>query len=151
MKTLVVYFSRTGYSENVAKEIAKKYDADLDKLTDDVRWDGMWGYLRGARYAMFNKVTQITYSKRSSEYDKIIIVSPVWAGKMPPAIHTYLDKNIENINKLAGIFTSESSNPKKIFDNIEKKYSKKISRLAIMKKKMEQSDIDSAIDELIRE
>jgi flavodoxin len=35
MKTLVAYYSRSGHTEQVAKEIAARCQADIDRVRDD--------------------------------------------------------------------------------------------------------------------
>lgn len=46
MKTLIAYYSRTGHTEQVAKEIAARCQADVDRIRDDgVDRSGLWGYL----------------------------------------------------------------------------------------------------------
>ncbi len=47
MKVLIAYYSRTGHTEQVAKEIAARCQADVDRIRDDgVDRSGLWGYLR---------------------------------------------------------------------------------------------------------
>ena len=59
MKTLVVYYSRTGFTKLVAEMIADKLGADCKEIIDKTDRKGVLGYLKAARDAMQKKKTKI--------------------------------------------------------------------------------------------
>ena len=83
MKTLVVYFSQTKNTKNVAEKIAKQLSADLDEIVDKT---GL-----GDKAVM--KEVEIEFKKDPSKYDLVVIGSPVWAFGIPPFTKKYLEKN----------------------------------------------------------
>ncbi|MBD3202852.1 hypothetical protein GF327_01035 [Candidatus Woesearchaeota archaeon] len=94
MKILVVYYSRTGKTEEVAKKISKRLKADIEKIIDKKSRKGILGYISGGKDAATRKLTKIGKIKNDPEkYDLVIIGTPVWARTMAPAIRTYLTKN----------------------------------------------------------
>jgi flavodoxin len=44
MSTLVVYFSRSGHTQQMAREIAQKCGADLEEIRERGAREGAWGY-----------------------------------------------------------------------------------------------------------
>ena len=109
MKTLVVYYSKTGNSKFAAETIAAEVGADMEEVVDLKNRKGRLAFLSAGRDAMQGKLTEIAETKRNTlDYDLIVIAQPVWAGSPTPAIRTYLKKNDLSGKKLA-LFFSDSS------------------------------------------
>jgi flavodoxin len=98
MSTLVVYYSRTGHNEAVAKRLQEQAAGDIDQIIDSQKRDGMFGCVLAA---MFKSKTKIRYQKHPEAYDQVIVVTPLWGGVLPPATRTYLAQNRERINRFA--------------------------------------------------
>ena len=47
-RTLVVYYTRTGTTQQLARWIAAAVDADLERIVDRSRRGGVLGYLRSS-------------------------------------------------------------------------------------------------------
>lgn len=62
MKTLVVFYSRTGNTKKMAKILAKELHADIDEIVDLKNRKGILGYIFSGRDAMKQLKTKITYS-----------------------------------------------------------------------------------------
>jgi flavodoxin len=94
MKTLVVYYTRTGNSKFAAEMIAAELGADIEEVIDLKKRQGRLAYMSCGRDAMSGKGTEIAPTERNpAEYDLIILVQPVWAFSPTPAIRTYINKN----------------------------------------------------------
>lgn len=94
MKTLVVYYSRTGNTKKVGEEISKELGADSEEVIDLKNRKGALGYFISGKDAMQKKLTKIKpIEKDPKKYDRIIIGTPVWGSNMAPAIRTYLTNN----------------------------------------------------------
>jgi len=104
MKTLVVYYTRTGNTKFIAETIAGELGADLEEVIDLKKRKGILGFLKAGRDAMLGKETEIAQKKNPAEYDLIIIGQPIWAGSPTPAIRTYLKKNDLSGKKVALFF-----------------------------------------------
>ena len=100
MSDLVVYYTRTNTTKNVASIIKDELDADVLEVIDKKNRQGPIGYLRGGLDAIRSKKTSIEYEDVNFEkYDNIYIGTPVWASKITPAIKQILDNiNLENKN-----------------------------------------------------
>lgn len=97
MKDVVYYFTRTGTSEKIAKEIGEKKGAEVFKITDNKNWKGVFGFIKAAYYSVNKKVVPASYTKPDKE-DNIILVMPLWADGFPPAVRKFInDIGRENI------------------------------------------------------
>jgi flavodoxin len=106
MKSLVVYYSRTGNARYVAQTIASQIGADIEEVIDLKKRGGVLGFLIGGRDARQGKETEISPSTKSpADYDLIVVGTPIWAGKPTPAIVTYLKKSDLSGKKVAVFFT----------------------------------------------
>ena len=109
MKTLVIYYTRTGNSKFAAEIIAAELGADIEEVIDLKNRQGRLAFLPAGRDAMRGKETDIAQTKRTpTDYDLIIIGQPVWAGSPTPAIRTYMNKNDLSGKKVA-LFFSDSN------------------------------------------
>ncbi|HLN45443.1 MAG TPA: flavodoxin [Candidatus Sulfotelmatobacter sp.] len=109
MKTLVVYYTRTGNSRFAAETIAAELGADVEEVVDLKNRQGALAYMSCGRDAMSAKETEIAETKRNpADYDLIIVVQPVWAWSPTPAIRTYLNKHDLSGKKVALFFGGES-------------------------------------------
>jgi len=107
MKTLVIYYTRTGNTKFIAETIAEELGADAEEIIDLKNRQGRLYFLPAGRDAMQGKETQIASTKRNpTDYDLIIIAQPVWAWSPTPAIRTYLNKNNLSGKKVAVFFSA---------------------------------------------
>jgi flavodoxin len=134
MKTLVAYYSRSGNTRFVAQKIAEGLDADLCEIVDKKNRNGKWGFLTGGYSAFREKLTEIEVTKSVEAYDLIIVGSPVWAGKITPAIRTFLVRENVSEKKLGFFVTLGGNKPEKALKSLRKIISPKlpIEELAII-------------------
>lgn len=107
MNYKVVYFTRTGTSKRVAEKIANKLSCDIIQITDDKNWNGIIGFIKGGYYASKNKDVDIKTSKKIEMFDELVVVSPLWAGGVVPAITVLLKST--PIDKVNLVITSSGS------------------------------------------
>lgn len=126
MKTLVVYYSRTGITEKVAKTISKSLNGDIEKIIDLKNRKGVIGYLIGGGDAATKRLTEIKEAEKDpSLYDIVLIGTPVWVFTMAPAIRTYLTKNKDRFKKVAFFCTEGGAGSKRMFKEMENVCGKK--------------------------
>lgn len=112
MKSLVVYYSRTGNARFVAETIATEVGADIEEVIDLKKRSGPIGFFSGGSDARRGKETEISPTTKSpSDYDLVIVGTPVWASRPSPAIVTYLKKNDLSGKKVALFFTRSGKKP----------------------------------------
>ncbi|MBK5246649.1 MAG: flavodoxin family protein [Peptostreptococcaceae bacterium] len=137
----VVYFTRTGNSRRIAEKLGDKLACRVIEITDNMNWEGIWGFIKGGYYSSRNKVVTIKTSEEIADYDELIVVSPLWAGEIAPDTKELL-KTVEK-NKVHLIVVSNGS---KIRDKSDYKSVNSI----IKSKKNEDEVIDNLIDDLIK-
>ena len=120
MKTLVVYFSRTNRTRFVAEKIAKHLETDTEEVKESQTKKGMMTFMKASLAAMLSRETEIAEpSKIISQYDLIIIGTPVWYTRPVPAITTYL-KKIKLTGKSVAFFcTNEGSGAETTFKKLK--------------------------------
>jgi len=99
MKILVAFYTRSGRTKRCAEILAEILKADLDEIHDKKNRKGLFGFLLSGFEATVGKTTKITYSKDPSEYDFVILGTPVWNGRLTPALRTYLMQNRDKIRR----------------------------------------------------
>jgi flavodoxin len=109
VKTLVTFYSRTGKTKKIGREIAKNLNADIDYIKDLKPRMGSVNFIIAGKDAITNQLTKIKYKKDPSKYDLVIIGTPVWSFTMSPAIRTYLKENKGKFKKIA-LFCTQGSN-----------------------------------------
>lgn len=91
MKTLIVYFSLSGKTRQIATELAEKESADIIEVKEKKPYSILTAYILGAHAAMKQKIVEIEELKCDlSAYDKIILASPIWAGFPAPPMNTVI-------------------------------------------------------------
>jgi len=88
----VIYFTRTNNSKRVAEKIAKKLSCEVVQITDNINWKGLLGYLKAGFYSMTNRHVDIEYLGNLDAVEEYIIVGPLWAGGLAPAMKTALSQ-----------------------------------------------------------
>ncbi len=113
MKTLVTYYSKTGNTKYVAQKIAEHLTAEISEIRDKKNRKGKLNFVKSGYESIREKLTEIEVDKKIDEYDFVIVGSPVWAGKIPPAVRTFLVKNDFKNKKIAIFVTIGGNRPKK--------------------------------------
>jgi flavodoxin len=106
MKSLVVYYTRTGNAKFVAETVAKQLGSDIEEIVDQKKRAGPIGWVSAGKDSTQEKETQIDPTKLSPQnYDLIVIGTPIWAWRPTPAIRTYTKQNDLSGKKVALFFT----------------------------------------------
>lgn len=120
MNSLVVFYSRTEKTEFVAEEIAKQLDSDVETIIDKKDRDGIMGWIEAGVEAIIGAETEIEPTQYSpSDYDLIILGSPVWSRRISPAMRTYLNDHDLSDRKIALFNTNDSDETQNIFDTMK--------------------------------
>ena len=95
-KTLVVYYSLTGNTEGIAKQIAEKLGADIEKIELVEPYKGSYQQIVDevndeAQRGVQRPIKPLKHSIKN--YDRIIVGTPTWWYKMASPIQTFLSSN----------------------------------------------------------
>jgi flavodoxin len=110
VKSLVVYYSRTGNAKFVAETVAAELGADIEEIVDKKSRAGKLGWVSAGRDGMQGRETQIEPTKLvPADYDIVVVGTPVWAWSPCAAIRTWMGKNDLARKKVALFFTMDSN------------------------------------------
>lgn len=92
MKTAIVFYSYSGSTKKFCTELANKIDSALFEILDKKRPSIIGAFLRGCPAAITQKSAALNAPIPAlSQYDKIIIAAPVWAGFPAPMFNSIVD------------------------------------------------------------
>lgn len=147
MKILVAFYSRDGHTREVARKIAEALNADIDEILDKKNRKGLFGFLIAGYDATMNKTTEIVFERNPSEYDLVIIGSPVWNGRVTPAVRTYLLQNREKIKKVA-FFVTCAIKPGKSLEQMRELYRGEVLIERVLRRNKIEEELKTFIEEL---
>ena len=124
MEKLFIYYSYTGNGEIVAEKIKEK-GVDLRAITPQkpLPKSFLGGMLTGGFLAGIKAKTPLKdFNSDVSQYDEIIIGSPIWNARIASPINTVLDALKGTDKKISFIFYAGSGTGKKAAKRISKEY-----------------------------
>ena len=90
MKILIVYYSRTNVTKMIAEKLQKELKCDIEEISDNGNYNGKLGYLKGGMTASMSRTSDINpIAKNPSDYDLVIVGTPVWASNIATPVFTY--------------------------------------------------------------
>ncbi len=126
MKTLIVYYSRSGRTRKIAKQMGVRLNADLGEIQDNKNRTGIFGFIASGNEAYLRRVAPINRLNRDpAQYDTVIIGTPIWANNMSTPIRSFFKEYQEKLKNVAFFCTSIGSNPKPVFLAMEKMATRK--------------------------
>lgn len=111
MKRAVVFYSLDGNTRAVAKEISKKFGAEIFELEETKqRPKGPKLFMTAGFQALFGVKTKLknTYYDDLKNCDTIYLGTPIWAGKAAPAVNSFIS-GLEAKGKKFYVFTLQGS------------------------------------------
>ena len=91
MKIQVVYFTRSGNALRIAQKIASHWNQSPIQITDGHHYHRFFGYMKAGFYSTSNRKVKIELSQELGDFDQVILVVPLWAGKIANAGVAFLD------------------------------------------------------------
>ena len=96
MNIAIVYYSLTGHSKKFAEALSKKISCDVFSLKTQkyIPKTCLLKHSYCAFVAALEKkhpIEEISFN--SDNYDLVILVTPIWFGKLPPAYNTFFKEN----------------------------------------------------------
>ena len=122
MKTAVVFYSMHGNVRYVSEKVAKELGADLIELIPVKAYPdkGAMQFIWGGSAVTFKKKPELEpYSFNASDYDLVIIGTPVWASNFTPPLRTFFENNDLTGKKIAVIATSAGGDSAKCVEAVK--------------------------------
>lgn len=120
-KILVAYYSRTGHTSDIAKQIALACDAELESIKDIRRHRHAFGYLRMVFEAAFHlETTNQRVQNQPDEFDIVVIGTPIWCWNMASPVRAYVKRFRSRFKRVAFFCTCGGSGQAKVIRDLEK-------------------------------
>lgn len=115
-RILVVYYTRTGTTQQLARWIAAAVDADLDRIVDRARRSGVLGYLRCGWEAGLQRLVPIDPPVRDpTQYDLVIVGTPIWGASVSSPVRSYLEAHRNELRTVAFFCTEGGRGDQRAF------------------------------------
>jgi flavodoxin len=133
MKSLIVYYSRSGKTKKLSESISKEINCNLEEIVSKRGRNGTLGFLISGYEASRKKLAKIGDMKNDpSIYDLVIIGTPIWAGRMSSPVRTYITKNRDRFPKVAFFITHGGADAGKAMAELQELCGKKpVGTLAV--------------------
>ncbi len=105
MKTIVVYYSRKGSNKYLAERIAERLSCDIEAIRPQINSFPLF-------LMKFNPGIR-PLKHPPGEYDRVILVGPVWTGQFIPPLKGFVKKYLPQIKKLVFVTCCGSTYDKK--------------------------------------
>ena len=101
LKTLVVYYSRSGTTRKIAEALSEALSANIEEIVEANGRAVFFGYVRSLVEAIQKIPSAIAQSESDlSSYDRVVIGTPVWAWSVSSPVRAYLMANKGHLPKL---------------------------------------------------
>ena len=145
-KVLVVYYSLTGHTKDIAEQIAAKTNADVFEIKTLETYSSPSVYMKSKKELTSKNYPAIDKENlpNVTDYDTIFIGGPVWWYTMAPALYSYLkitdfggmrvvpfSTQGSNVGSFFEDFKSQVKNAKLLegenFNNLDEKYNEQVA------------------------
>lgn len=117
---LVVYYSLTGNTARVARDLAARLDADVESIRDEGHGAGVLGQFVAAFDSLRRAPAYISALQRDpAEYAIAVVATPVWTGQMTPAVRAYLAEMRGRLKSVAFLVTSGDTDISNLAPSLE--------------------------------
>jgi len=90
-KTLLVFYSRSGYTASLAGEMASMTGWDTEEIKDVRPRAGNWGAVRCVLDVLLRRRPEIRRTNKDpSAYDLVVLAAPVWMERLAAPMRSYL-------------------------------------------------------------
>ena len=99
---LLVYYSRTGYTASVARELAAMAGWDSEEIRDRHSRVGPWGFMRSLLDVLLGRHPAIQKSNKDpADYALVVLAAPVWMVRLSAPIRSYIAQHRKDFRNAA--------------------------------------------------
>ncbi|KAL7716700.1 Flavodoxin-like domain-containing protein [Entamoeba marina] len=113
---LIIYYSRSGHSEKIAKNLANRLNCDIVRVEEDIGRGGFMAYIRGMNEAYFgsdNSKHMKTKFDETKQYKSFVFVGPVYYYTICGPIKNACNEIVKQISATQHVFLAVSFAGKK--------------------------------------
>jgi flavodoxin len=103
---LIVYYSRSGYTRQVAASMADAGQADLEEIRPLSEYRGTAGILRALRDTLLRREPGLEPLQHSpADYRTVLVGGPIWAGRIAAPVRSFVATYGPGCQRLAAFCT----------------------------------------------
>lgn len=119
-RILIVYYSRSGSTREVARRLGSLLGADLEEILDPTPRTGLRGFLRSACEARLQWSPPIVPGRYlPADYDVVVLGTPIWAMSVSSPVQAYLKHHRSSIRAAAFFCTCAHTGGRRVFQQME--------------------------------
>ena len=146
MRTLVVFYSRSGNTRKVARKIAGLINSDIEELLDKNSRKGPLGLLKSVVEVMKHKRARLQPTiKNPSLYDLVLIGTPIWGNKISSPVITYMEDNKDKFKKTA-LFCTAAGESERYSNNCFKVFGGLVGQKPVAFLGLDREDLKNGFD-----
>ncbi|WP_133480163.1 flavodoxin family protein [Cognatilysobacter segetis] len=122
-RTLVAYYSRTGHTRELARELAAMIgpEADVEEIFEATPRRGALGWVRSVFEALLRLRPRLHAGVHSpAAYDLVLIGGPIWMGRLAPAVRAYAADAIAPSTRVAYFATQDGPDSAAAWEDLER-------------------------------
>lgn len=152
MKTLVIYFSRSGVTQTVAEQVARGCKADIEPVKDLATRSGLAGYVRSVAQAARHAEPTIGKGAHSPrDYDLVVLGTPIWCWNMSSPMRSYIRRHQGQFRKVALFCTYGGSGHEGVLADMQKLCGvSPVATLALTTAQVQEGRSKQAISEFVK-
>lgn len=106
MRTLVIYYSLSGTTRQLATSLAKKLDADTAEIRCGRYGRGALDFLKACYDSVMGRLPPVEAIHNSIEtYDLVLVGGPIWAGHAATPVRAYVQQQRGKFKRVAYFVT----------------------------------------------
>jgi menaquinone-dependent protoporphyrinogen IX oxidase len=120
MKTLIVYYTRTGNTRKIVDELQAGLAADIEEITEKGSRRGPLGWLKSGRQGASKADVEIQpIESEPSRYELVVLASPVWAGNVSAPMRAFIKRYGDSLPETAVFLTHDSPDASQAFADVD--------------------------------
>jgi hypothetical protein len=119
MRSAVIYHSRSGNTRKVAEQAGRDLGADVIEVRSKQYGLGTSSYLQAAFDSWMGRLPDFeAHGGPPAQYDFVLLMAPVWAGRAATPLRAYLVQNRGKFKRAAFVLTCGGWCPPGAFDEM---------------------------------
>lgn len=149
---LIVYYSRTGYTASLAKEVAGMTGWDCVEIKDRHPREGAWGQFRCALDVLLHRHPRIEfYDRPVAHYETVILAAPVWLQSLASPMRTFIASHRGHFAAVAYLCTYGGRGAEKAARQAaDMAGAPLLATLAVTSHELEQGDYRRRLDQFLK-
>jgi flavodoxin len=148
---LLVYYSRTGYTASIARELASMAGWDSEEILDRHNRVGPWGFARSLLDVLLGRHPAIQKSvKDPADYALVVLAAPVWMVRLSAPIRSYIAQHRKSFKNVAFLCTYGGQGAERAAEQCASFAGKQlVATLAITDVEIEKADYRAKLDKFL--